>query len=214
MVNIFQLKIALNYITPPIWRQVLVKSNTKLFDLHKIIQTTIGWTNSHLHQFIFNNYFYCNFNYEDDWDDNRQIDYSDIKLDELISKEKQQIIYEYNFNDGWEYTIEIEKVLPLDKNKKYPICLDGARHCPPEDCGGTGGYDDLLDIIKNPKHEEYDSMMEWLGWDFDPEYFNRNEIIASPLVTLYFQFNDLKFYFLESIHAFHKDNFCSADSIS
>ena len=100
MSDIFQIRILLNDINPPIWRQILVKSDIKLFDLHKIIQTTMGWTNTHLHQFVFNNYFFCNPDYDDDWDDNKQIDYSDIKLSDLISKEKQQILYEYDFGDG------------------------------------------------------------------------------------------------------------------
>lgn len=176
MTEIYQIKVSLNNIIPSIWRQLLVKSDTKLFGLHKIIQTTMGWTNSHLHQFVCNNKFYCNPDYEDDWDDDRQIDYTKIKFSDLISKKNQSIIYEYDFGDGWEHTVKIEEILPLLKNKKYPVCIDGARRCPPEDCGGSHGYEDLLEIIKNPEHEEYDSMIEWLPDNYNPDEFDLNEI--------------------------------------
>ncbi len=176
MINVYQIKISLKDLVPPIWRQILVKSDVKLADLHKIIQTVMGWTNSHLHQFMFNEKFYSDPEYEDDWDDNEQIDYRKIKLRDLLSKEKQKLTYEYDFGDGWEHIIALEKILPVDKNKHYPICIDGARSCPPEDCGGTGGYEDLLEIIKNPGHKEYDSMIEWLGSKFDSEQFDINEI--------------------------------------
>jgi len=176
MEKIFQIKVTLNDIEPAIWRQILIKSNTKLFDFHKIIQTAMGWTNSHLHQFVYNNKLYCNPDYEDEWDDENQIDYSKLKINNLLKKENKMIVYEYDLGDGWEHTILLEKILPLEINKKLPICIAGARNCPPEDCGGSGGYEDLLNIIQNPKNDEYDTMMEWLGGDFDPEKFDIKEI--------------------------------------
>jgi len=70
----------------------------------------------------------------------------------------------------------VEKILPRDKNIDYPICIAGKRACPPEDCGGIGGYENLLEIISDPDHEEYEEMMEWLGGEFDPEHFDAKEV--------------------------------------
>jgi len=98
-----------------------------------------------------------------------------IKLSRFIKKEKTEFTYTYDFGDGWEHDIVIEKILPPEKGKKYPICIDGKRACPPEDCGGPWGYRDLLKVIANPKHKEYKNMMEWLGGSFDPEQFDAEE---------------------------------------
>ena len=171
--NVFQLKITLNHIKPPIWRRVLVDSDIKLPDLHKIIQTVMGWTNSHLHQFIIGNRYYS---LPDDESFCEAVDYRRIKLDSLCNTPKSKFIYEYDFGDGWEHSIVIEKILPREKNTYYPICIDGKRSCPPEDCGGTFGYENLITIINNPEHEEYDEMMEWLGDYFDPKEFNIDEV--------------------------------------
>jgi len=171
--NVFQLKITLNHIKPPIWRRVLVDSDIKLPDLHKIIQTVMGWTNSHLHQFIIGNQYYS---LPSDESFYKVVDYRRIKLDSLFNTPKSKFIYEYDFGDGWEHSIVIEKILPRKKNTYYPICIDGKRSCPPEDCGGTFGYENLITIINNPEHEEYDEMMEWLGDYFDPKEFNIDEV--------------------------------------
>jgi hypothetical protein len=70
----------------------------------------------------------------------------------------------------------IEKILPPDPNQKLPVCITGKRACPPEDVGGVWGYDDFLEAIKNPEHEEHDSYLEWVGGEFDPEAFDPDEI--------------------------------------
>jgi hypothetical protein len=171
--NVFQLKITLNHIKPSIWRRVFVDSDIKLPDLHKILQTVMGLTNSHLHQFIIGNQYYSLPNDESFC---KVIDYRKVKLDSLFNTPKSKFIYEYDFGDGWEHSIVIEKILPREKNTYYPICIDGKRSCPPEDCGGTFGYENLIEIINNPEHEEYDEMMEWLGDYFDPEKFNIDEV--------------------------------------
>jgi hypothetical protein len=175
MEQIYKLKITLKYIKPPIWRRILVKSNILLHDLHKIIQTTMGWTNSHLHQFAHNRNFYSSPDFNE-FDELGLIDYSKIRLNKLLTTEKHQMIYEYDFGDGWEHAIVLEKILSIDPDVKYPLCLDGKRNCPPEDCGGPGGYEKLLNTIKNPEDEEYESMIEWLGKGFDPEEFDKGEI--------------------------------------
>lgn len=137
----------------------------------------MGWTNSHLHQFIKNRTFYTERMLDDDtWGEMDNVDYKKMKISDLLKKEKEKIVYEYDFGDGWEHDVLLEKILPGDDKFKSPVCLAGKMACPPEDCGGVWGYADLLKILKNPKHEEYDSYMEWLGGEFDPEYFDKDEV--------------------------------------
>jgi len=175
--KIYQIQIALKRSKPKIWRRVLVPSDLLLSDFHKIIQTTMGWTNSHLHQFIHNNTFYSRKMQDDDfWDEFDNVDYSKIKLSKLLKKEKDSIVYEYDFGDGWEHNIVLEKIQTATDNPILPVCLAGKNNCPPEDCGGTWGYESILEIIKDPTHEEYEELLEWLGDGFDPTYFNKEEV--------------------------------------
>jgi hypothetical protein len=108
-------------------------------------------------------------------------DENNYKISQLLKKERDSLIYEYDFGDGWEHKIILEKILPYDASVKVPSCIKGKRSCPPEDCGGTWGYQNLLEIIKDPSHPEHEEMLEWLGGEFDPEYFDMeetNEILA------------------------------------
>lgn len=97
-----------------------------------------------------------------------------VRLDQ-IAAQGDKLIYEYDFGDGWEHELKIEKVLPAEKGQRYPACLAGKRACPPEDCGGPWGYQNLIEILANPKHEEYEEMREWVPPDFDAEAFDLNE---------------------------------------
>jgi hypothetical protein len=109
---------------------------------------------------------------DDTWGEMNNVDYKKIRVSGLLKKEKEKIVYEYDFGDGWEHDVLLEKILPVDEKFKFPVCLEGKMACPPEDCGGVWGYSDLLEILKQPKHEEYDNMIEWLGGEFDPEHFD------------------------------------------
>lgn len=168
----YQLKISLNHVKPVIWRRILVEAGITLPDFHKIIQTVMGWTNTHLHQFVIGGKYYSE---PDEESLVESIDYRKIKLNQVLTEVKQTMNYEYDFGDGWEHKIVLEKVIN-DSTHTYPQCLDGKRNCPPEDCGGPYGYEDLLKIIANPKDEEYEEMIEWLGAEFDPEYLDIDEI--------------------------------------
>ena len=173
----YQIQIALKGSRPKIWRRILVPSDLLLSDFHKVIQTTMGWTNSHLHQFIKNRTFYARRMPDDyTWEEMNNVDYKKLKISDLLKKEKEKIVYEYDFGDSWEHEIILEKILPIDEEKKYPVCLTGKNNCPPEDCGGVWGYSDLLEIVKQPDHEEYEEYSEWLGEDFDPKYFDKDKI--------------------------------------
>ena len=169
--KILQIKITLKRSKPPIWRRIQVASGTLLPDLHEIIQTVMGWTDSHLHQFEDGKTNYA-MSTEDDW--SPVIDYSNLVIGKFIKKNGDTLIYEYYFGDGWEHILKLENV--LDSVMEVPVCLAGKRACPPEDCGGIWGYSNLLEILANPDHEEYESSLEWVGDNFDPDYFDIVEI--------------------------------------
>ena len=171
--NIYQIKISLSGAKPPIWRTVLVPSNLKLAAFHDVIQVAMGWTDSHLHQFVANNVFY---GIPDDDFGMEMEDESKYKLSHLFKKEKDTIIYEYDFGDSWEHKLLLEKILPDDGKTALPVCIKGKRACPPEDCGGIWGYEELLETILDTNHPEHADMLEWLGEEFDPEEFDLEQI--------------------------------------
>ncbi len=182
--QIYQIQIALKGFKPKIWRRVLISSDTPMYRFHEVIQVSMGWEGGHLHQFEKNGIFYSTKMEGDDmWGEMDTVDYKKLKVSHLLKQEKDKMRYEYDFGDSWEHDIILEKILEPDEKLKYPVCIAGKMNCPPEDCGGIWGYEDLLEIIKNPKHEEYKEMMEWLGDDFDPEHFDKDE---ANNVLLYF----------------------------
>jgi len=173
--KIYQIKVELRYSEPIIWRRILVNSNILLVDLHRILQTVMGWTNSHLHLFSDNRNEYSPIEFEVEG----AIDSRITKLSKILKKENEKILYEYDFGDGWEHDLILEKIQLEDENSNAPICIDGKRNCPPEDCGGIGGYENLLEIISDKKHPEYKETITWLGGKFDPEYINIEKINKS-----------------------------------
>ena len=171
--NIYQLKISLNHIKPAIWRSFQVRSDVKLSKLHEIIQIVMGWENYHLYSFHAGGSTYTDrASVEDDMYGMGYRDGLKVKLSEVLSDVGDSIIYRYDFGDDWEHTIELEKILAPSPGEKYPICIDGARACPPEDCGGAYGYEDLLRVLADPTDEEYEEMKSWVGPHFNPENFD------------------------------------------
>jgi hypothetical protein len=172
--TLYQFKITLLGSNPPIWRRIQVQDCT-LDKLHEHIQTAMGWTNSHLHQFEIKGQRYGDPELLDDgFDDFECVDSTKTMVNEILPKTGKRFAfkYEYDFGDSWEHEIMFEGSPPVDPQSKYPVCLEGERACPPEDCGGVWGYSDLLEAIRNPKHEEHESMLEWIGGKFDPKKFD------------------------------------------
>ncbi len=173
--KLYRLKITLNGVTPPVWRRVLVPADTPLDILHAIIQIAMGWQDMHLHQFRAKGKTYAAPNpegilYDEDEDE------SESTLAEIAPAEKAKFFYDYDFGDGWEHTIVVEKILPLDPEAEYPICTGGERACPPDDSGGPWGYAEKLTILADPRHPEHREIKEWIGEDFDPEAFSADEV--------------------------------------
>lgn len=170
--NIYQLEITLQHIKPPVWRRVQVAGKTRLDALHDIIQDVMGWEDCHLHQFSIGNRRYG----IPDPDFPSDIRPEHTVTLEQATKEGDTLIYEYDFGDSWLHKIKVEKILPAEKGKRYPVCLAGKRACPPEDCGGTWGYQHMLEVLNDPGDEEHAEIVEWLGENFDPEAFDLDEI--------------------------------------
>jgi len=171
---LYQFKITLLGAKPPIWRRIQVQDCT-LDKLHEHIQTAMGWTNSHLHQFEIKGQRFGDPELLDDgFDDFECVDSTKTMLSEILPKTGKRFAfkYEYDFGDSWEHEVMFEGIPPVDPKAKYPLCVEGERACPPEDCGGVWGYGDFLEAIRNPKHEEHESMLEWVGGRFDPEEFD------------------------------------------
>lgn len=169
---ILQLKIKLVWSNPSIWRRVLVDSETTFNEFHNIIQIIMDWQWAHLYNFTVGNIRIGGVQYgaED------MYDAGSTQLKELITKEKQKISYLYDFGDSWEHEILVEKILPKDTKITYPVCTGGKSNTPPEDCGGIYGFYDILEIIKDKNNEQREEMLDWLGEEYEANYFNLKEI--------------------------------------
>jgi hypothetical protein len=175
-VPLYRLKITLRRSKPPIWRRVVVRADMRLDRLHTVIQIAMGWMNCHLHQFTAGSGFALTYYGTHDPEfgdmDSETLNEKDYTIADLAPRAGRKIGYEYDFGDGWEHQLAVEKALPPDAGFKHPVCLAGANACPPEDCGGVWGYYRLLGILADPNHPEHAEMKGWLGEEIDPAQFN------------------------------------------
>jgi hypothetical protein len=172
-----QFKITLQDVNPPIWRRIIVPENYSFWDFHVAIQDSMGWTDTHLHSFqtMPNSRSLIGIP-SPDGDDFMEIKAGwKIKLKDTFNKTGKKVRYEYDFGDGWEHEIKFEK--EIEKEIKKPKCLEGEGACPPEDCGGPGGFEQFCEIMRTKKGKEYTEMKEWYGKDFDPNEFDPKEVI-------------------------------------
>ena len=165
--TLFELDVRLREIEPSIWRTVEVPGAWSLEDVHLALQVAMGWTNSHLHQFKIGNKLYGMVDVDDSGDLEIK-DEREYRLQDLVQN-GGSFMYEYDFGDGWEHDVAVKRVATVGKPPR-PRCVAGARACPPEDCGGSGGYENLLEALADPEHEEHDSLVTWSN-DFKPERF-------------------------------------------
>jgi len=166
--TVYQLKVTLDGIAPPIWRRIQIEDCT-LADLHAVIQASMGWDNSHLHMFSIGGEQYSD---PEMGGDPYDMSTHSESLAHLVDQGHRAFHYVYDFGGSWEHTIEVEDVSPPEPKTKYPRCVGGKRACPPEDCGGPWGYAEFVEAIQNPKHEEHKDMLEWVGGEFDAEKFS------------------------------------------
>src|SRR5262245_33735352 len=133
---VYQIKVTLKGSKPPIWRRMLVPHETTLAQLHRILQRVMGWESYHLYRFVVGGREYSDPRMLEEMEGE---DARGVTLASLVRGEKAKFRYEYDFGDSWDHELLIEKVLPCEAGKRYPVCLMGKRACPPEDCGGIWG---------------------------------------------------------------------------
>lgn len=169
---VYQLKVTLLESLPPIWRRIHVPANISLSTLHQVLQEAMGWQDCHLHQFIADGEHY-GVPHPDDWEPIR--DERRVRLNALLRAPKDRLDYQYDFGDGWDHRVVLEKVVP-GETLEHPRCLAGRRACPPEDSGGVWGYEEFLQAIGDPGHPEHETYVEWIGGEFDPAAFDVGEV--------------------------------------
>ena len=168
--RVFQLKVTLQNIKPPVWRRVLVDAGSTLDQVHEVIQAAFGWWNYHLHEFEIDGTRYGDPDPDDDWGP-PTVNERRVRLDTVVTT-GSTFGYLYDFGDGWSHRVTVEKVLPAETGTTVPACIGGRRACPPEDCGGPWGYEHLLEALADPTHPDHRHLTDWLGAPFDPEAFD------------------------------------------
>lgn len=169
--EIYRVRVSMRDIEPVIWRQIELSGQTTLKQFHRILQIAMGWENYHLHEFLVGGQRYGG--PDPDYDGPGEvIRESGVRLTSVLPQPGSEMLYVYDFGDYWQHEIRLEAVLGPESGAYYPRVLNGARSCPPEDCGGTGGYADLLEILMNPAHKEFEDMRQWTGSRFNAEVFS------------------------------------------
>lgn len=180
--QVYQFKITLQGVRPPVWRRIQVPETYSFWDLHVAIQDAMGWLDYHLNEFEMVNprtgaKVLIGIPDEESLDDREVLPDDKQKIARYFTPQNRHARYVYDFGDDWEHIASLEKIVPREENVDYPRCLAGKRSCPPEDCGGIGGYEELLEALADPDHEEHEQMVTWLGGEFDPAAFDPAEVV-------------------------------------
>ena len=165
--GIWQLRIVLRDVSPPVWRRIQVRSATTLAELHAIVQDVMGWQNYHLWEFIIGPN-----HYEAPDPEASGHDATTVKLKDLDVDIGSSFDYVYDPGDDWQHEVVVEDRLAPQPDVSYPVCTGGARACPPEDSGGPHRYGEILEILQNPAHPDFSELSEWLAEGFQPETFD------------------------------------------
>ena len=180
--RILNFRVNLRGVEPDVWRVIAVPATYSFWDLHVAVQDGMGWLDYHLHVFRIRNPETRNVDKigipeDDSFEDDLQfLPGWEIRVVKYFTKPGDRADYEYDFGDGWQHEIVLEAVTRRIPRKRYPVCIDGARACPPEDCGGAHGYEKMLAILQDPDHEEHDSMLQWVGGRYDASAFAPGKI--------------------------------------
>ncbi len=169
MADVCRIEVELRDVRPRVWRRLLVSKDTTLGQLHRILQAAMGWHDTHLHHFVVGNVFYGSTERRAGFERRNE---RDATLGQVAPHVRARVVYEYDFGDGWVHDLTVEAMVEAEPATKVPTCEAGARACPPEDCGGPSGYEELLAALADPAHPEHASMSEWLGRPFDPAAFD------------------------------------------
>jgi hypothetical protein len=182
--TVYQLKVSLRDIQPPIWRRIQVWDNTKLPRLHRIIQLLFNWEDYHLHDFVAGRRVYSVPDADDAFNERKVMDEQAVPINRLAQRVGDTFDYLYDFGDDWRHEILLEAILLAEPGAFYPRCIAGARNGPPEDAGGTGGYANYLEALADLNHDEHENMLAWRG-PFDSEAFSVDSVNASLKRSFY-----------------------------
>jgi hypothetical protein len=166
------LKITLDDVEPMVMRRIVVPADIRLDRLHLVIQAAMGWTNSHLYEFRIGGAGWG----EPDPDGlhDGPLDAKKGRLSAVLADAgRKTFSYLYDFGDSWSHTVKLEKIALGIRGESNILLLDAAGRCPPEDCGGASGYENLLEILANPDHDEHEETLVWCGGRFDPARADR-----------------------------------------
>ena len=176
---VYLLKVTLLETKPPIWRRLLVEGNVTLARLATIVNSAMGWQGYHLHEFRVGKEVWGPPMPVDDRFGYQPRDDGATTLEAVAPRKPSAIKYQYDAGDCWMHRIVVEEILDPDPKQKHPACTGGQRACPPEDCGGTPGFYNLLDALADPQHPDHAQLSEWLGRGFDPEAFDLERVNES-----------------------------------
>jgi hypothetical protein len=175
---VYQLHISLRDLKPAIWRRVLVPGSVTFERLHRIIQFVMGWEDCHMHEFTVGKTRYG-------VPDKQFPDMAPVASEKratlaaALASSVKSFSYLYDFGDGWEHALKVEKILVADPAQRYPVCLAGANACPPDDIGGPPGYANFVQAISDSAHPDHEEMLEWCGESFDPYAFDPEAVNAN-----------------------------------
>jgi len=172
---LYQLRIVLQDIQPPVWRQIQIWEDITLGKLHEILQIVMNWEDCHLHEFTIGRRLYSVPDPDDDMHERKVIDENRERLCDAVPRVGTQFLYLYDFGDNWRHDLLLEAIIMPDHLMQYPRCIAGERRTPPEDVGGTPGYEEYLEAIADPEHEEHETLVRWRG-AFDPEAFSPDDV--------------------------------------
>lgn len=196
--QVYEFKITLKDIKPPIWRRIQVPNHYTFWDLHVAIQDAMGWLDCHLHEFRIPDSRGNTLSFgipDEEFEDDTRPGW-ESRVSRFLNLERPVFEYVYDFGDNWRHKVELEKVLPVERGKQYPLCIKGKRACPPEDCGGPWGYQNLLEILADSEHEEHADMKSWVTsmkeGPFNPEEFDPADVVFSdPEERFEWAFNEI-----------------------
>ena len=165
--SIARLLVTLDDVKPPVRRRVEVPLAIRLDRLHLVLQAAMGWTNSHLYEIRARD---VGWGLPDPDFGEGPLDAKKARLvDVLEDVGTKTLKYLYDFGDGWEHTVKVERIADAVPGTAYPVLIDATGRCPPEDVGGSWGYAEFLDAVADPAHENHAEMKEWVGEPFDPK---------------------------------------------
>jgi len=174
--DILRLKVTLDDVEPTVLRRIEVPADIRLDRLHLTLQAALGWTNSHLFEIRARDVGWGI--PSPDWPDG-PLDARKAKLIDMLEDAGTKTLrYLYDYGDGWEHTIKVERMTAPEPNVAYPRLIEASGRCPPEDVGGPPGYAEMLEALADPEHERHAEMHDWLGEDFDPHDFDAEPLSA------------------------------------